>query len=471
MAPGWVLSLVFYFSFGSAQAQSIYQNALLNRELLKLTVPGGSVPGLLPPEMCGILQKPSPPVLVQYQCQMTVPNPPKPAPGKKPNAEVVEIEAFVDNDNKFMGLVPDGANDLGMTNRLGASAKYKTANSRFSYGIDLASTLYTRAVDSRTVYPAMTNERNTRTYDADTGVLLSTQRELAEFAETPTSAYSRMSGEQKQMVSFVDETRIQANFKAGKELYIRGVLGFAQRERDPKKKSPGISVQDWWHGRMLRIYQYDYVSPGGEKAISIPMHDSYGYDAFEVKETFTDEYGNEIQVLNPDHVVSRVEEDLTRWRVERPEVKPEKTNAQVATRSAIAGVAAGVSQEIEFSGQCHMTWSSEVGFQLESEGRKVVGPNSRVFAGAQAKLDIGKYQKGGSQASVIVTQALAYFPSPIPGRTGLSGQTDIEISRNGRGGVSPYFVFQVPYGRQLYDEFNDVDTTMRMGIRILVKSK
>ena len=236
---------------------------------------------------------------------------------------------------------------------------------------------------------------------------------------------------------FVDLTRVMTSWKYGDTFYIKGAIGIEERNRDPSGSgwSPVNSeaIQQWWHANILQIHQYDNVSPGAQAAVISPT----GYQI-------------------------------------RPALPAEKLKTPISQNSMLASGSVGTKQTL-FSGMC--TVNVEAGASVSTEDNAVIGPNSNVFVNAGIKGDFGKTKSGDARFEPTLGSAVFLFPTPgaVTGtRVGAMPQggllMNFRVAKNGTL-LSPFLIMEFPIGRQIFEEFNDHDAIMQLGLRMTFRQK
>ena len=230
----------------------------------------------------------------------------------------------------------------------------------------------------------------------------------------------------------VDLTRVMASWKHGDTFYIKGAVGIEERNRDPNGSgwSPvnGSDIQQWWHKDILQIHQYDNISSGSQAAIISPT----GYQI-------------------------------------RPALPAETLQTPISQNSMLVTASVGMKEAL-FSGMC--TVNVEAGASLSTEDNNVVGPNSNVFVNAGIKGDFGKTKSGDPRFEPTLGSAIFLFPTPgvVTGtRVGAMPQggllVNFRVAKNGTL-LSPFLIMEFPIGRQIFEEFNDHDPIMQVGLRM-----
>lgn len=377
------------------------------------------------------------PDLKVYQCTENSSGSPSPSPSPPQVAKRVndpdqnlkkyQIGFYLLNDNIMMGLVPSG-DDLGMTHEMGLQV-LKELNNGGKLKFDVSSGIYTK--------------RARPSFDPSSGMLgngdLAAYQEAEEMltnGEVNTINIVRANGD-KIPVQFLDETKIKATYEKGKinaqgvEFYYTGTLGVALRQTSekPGKLPPAASVQNWWHNT-LGIYEFEYVPAEGTEA-------------------YVEKNGN---VAN---VVTGYEGD--------------KNLDAVSRISILAGGSVGMRKTV-FTCQLEL----EAGALISTEGKKLVGPNSYLFARAEVSRQIFKKKNGQPALQASVGTAVFYYPSPKDTNvTKIGNETQLTlqgtIGKNGT--VQPYFVFYAPGGRQQNHNLNDLNMRQTIGVKVNLGKK
>ncbi len=365
-----------------------------------------------------------------------------------------DLRFYLDNDDKLMGLwgylFPKTSNDLGFTH--GMNLELSRARGAWVWTGRVGAELYTR-MPERVIYPE-TSKRSVLYFHGGDGVYSSGYPETSVFenARESVEAFSGWDGQKlSAMVRFIDVTRAQVSARYGENRYIEANVGAEIRNRDPANGSPARSIQDWWHHQVLNTYQYDYVSPNREAPVlGAPR---------EFKTRVMDESGALYfeQVGNVDVVA-------------RPEVPEEKLAQFVAPWSVNVGVRVGGQEEIRANCHCRLVAHASGGVQLETEATTVVGPNSRatVETGITVETRPGASDRPARFAATVA-QTVNYHPTgnrDLGSRFGAVTRLETEARLGHQGLVRPFFSLLIPRGRKNFQEFNDNDSIMRIGVRM-----
>ncbi len=406
------------------------------------------------------------PVAQVYRCEFTSqPNTSDektPVQGKK-NPGQLRIDIYLDNDNLLMGAwsnlpkTHDG-NDSGYTHGFGTTATYVKGKNEF--GLDFLSALYTKPIIEPYTHSRTITDFHTKV-QTPLGSYERSHSDVPDGSMYTDVVRLTQDGASKESVRFVDLTRVMASWKRGETFYVKGALGYERRERtlegSEKNMVSSTNTQKWWHEKVLKTYQFDYVSPEEQPAI-IKMDAQTMTEHHESGDPATGLYNRQdyTQITTHETVV-------------RPKIEQEKLKDRVSSRSVLASAAVGA-KEVVFSGKCAV--EAEAGGFLSTEDGQVVGPNSNIFLKTRTTGKLGHTKTGEPRFEPAIGSALFFYPTPGPvsaTRFGVTPEIKVlsnhRISKNGTL-LSPFMTLKIPYGRQMFEEFNDTDVIMRMGIRM-----
>lgn len=379
---------------------------------------------------------------------------PAPSPTSNPRHTSWDLSFYLDNDDKLMGLwgwiFPKSSNDLGFTH--GIHFDVKRSRRAWTWTGSVGTDLYTRMPD-RVFYPE--TQARSMLYFAGiggSGSIGVPEVGVFEPARESSEAFSGWSsGEFRAMVRIVDVTRVQLSARHGNSRYIETTVGVESRNRDPSQGSPARSIQDWWHGNVLHTYRFDYVSPRAEAPVMGAPRD------FQTR--VMDEYG-----LVFFERIGQVD------TVERPEVPVEQLVQPIAPWSMTVGVRVGGREEIRTHCRCRVVVELSGGAQVETEANQLLGPHSRATVEGGVTVESRPREaQSPARLAMSLSQTVNYHPTAdlrLGTRFGSVTRVEAETRLGKTGRVRPFFSLLIPKGRKLFQEFNDNDSIMRMGVRM-----
>lgn len=324
------------------------------------------------------------------------------------------------NDDPFLGMVDEG-DDFGDTNGLAISLN-RVLKNRGVLSMDFTGRIYTHRADALGY-----EEQGKVAYK--NGFVKELRIEGGDSDENKRN-------------QFIDVLGGSAHYESPGRHYYRIGGGYYRRrnDRNPNGKLPiNARVQDQWHAAWKNIsdmYQHDYVSPDGKP----------GFEDVEMINNVKTAYVDEGYTGN-DYI-----KNIARFSVE--------LSVDLGTRKQF------------FRGQCEL--QAEVGFQLATEGsQQVVGQNSYARTSLELRTGALKTVDGRDRLMIGTGGELRYFPTSVQADDPQWGQlwkssiqSNHYLGRRGRS-FSPFMVFYVPGGRQLFHHVNDLNMIQEIGFKII----
>ncbi len=365
---------------------------------------------------------------------------------------LLRIQFYLDNDNKVMGAYSlvdtknDGDDFKGYTHGIGLSSAYEKGNTTIE--ASFSDKLYTKRVHYD---PFMI-----QTYFFD-DVTTSTGNSYTVFDGSGFNLYQGGTAHNgdRPVQRFVDVSRFQASLKQGKDFYFKANVGIEHRARNTSDPLTfGVGSQEFYH-KLLGIYTFDNFGPEEQEML-------VGPNKVKQEEEYTTIAPN--GTTNTHHPYELLPGDVV-----RPKIEKEKLNENLSKNSLIAGGSVGKVFNIS-KGSFVCKAETEAGVQISTESNNLIGTNSNAFGKAGISAGIGGNKKKLPEPRIQTSASMTYYYFPT---RGVSSQThsgeDYTLGlksthRAGSGILQPFMTLTIPVGRREFDEWQDKDSIMRMGL-------
>ena len=403
------------------------------------------------------------------------------APGAKTD-QAVMIEFYHSNDNLLLGLyrrvtgAKDG-NDFGNTSDFSLKVSVPVNDHRV-FTATAGSELYTKGLEFQNSFAPF--QYNFQVRDPSGRVVNQGQQSgTSQFLPGNKFNYGA-NGHWRYPVRLIDVSRFLVQMKEGKNFYYTIEAGVEARSRNP---GLGATIQDRWH-RGLGIYTFDYIDPGERQAL-YQTTTSQSSRLLMTGGGTLNAAKSGMSGVDPMNAYT-ISEQVESKTLVSPQVGSEVLKYRIAPVAVLLNVGAGATKSARVSGQCTLTGEASTTAHLVFEngglGQNSKLANKLVFAAKIKNLNfrggmaLNYYFMEGDRITGSTSRNGFTPPEQIKNGTTLWGigssleaSYDLNTGPNKRVVYTPFVSIEQQKGRLEFQEFNDTDPMMNIGIRMKFK--